>query len=63
MQYSLKYQQHLKGLIISNMMSDAVAYDNYADEVLSKQMDPVILTKVRAIEAKKTIRIQNTWNC
>ena len=58
MQYSLKYQQHLKGLIISNMMSDAVAYDNYADEVLSKQMDPVILTKVRAIEAKKDY--QNT---
>ena len=30
MEYALKYQQHLKWLIISNMMSYAIAYDRYA---------------------------------
>lgn len=53
MQYSLKYQQNLKGLIISNMMSDAVAYGKYANDVLSKQMDPVVLDSLRTMEANK----------
>jgi proline iminopeptidase len=53
MDYALKYQNNMKGLIISNMMSDAVAYGKYADEVLSKQMDPKVLSEIRAIEAKK----------
>jgi proline iminopeptidase len=39
MEYALKYQDNLKGLVISNMMSDAVAYGKYAADVLSKQMD------------------------
>lgn len=52
MEYALKYPQHLKGLIISNMMSDAVAYDRYAEEVLAKQMPPQVLAEVKAIEAK-----------
>jgi proline iminopeptidase len=51
-EYALKYQQHLKGLIISNMMSSAPAYGRYADEVLAKQMDPTVLKEIRAIEAK-----------
>lgn len=53
MEYALKYQNNLKGVIISNMMSDAVEYGKYADEVLAKQMDPAILNEVRALEAKK----------
>lgn len=53
MEYALKYQNNMKGLIISNMMSDAVAYGKYADDVLSKQMDPVVLKQIREIEAKK----------
>ncbi|MEN9347830.1 MAG: hypothetical protein RLZZ77_1341 [Bacteroidota bacterium] len=53
MQYALKYQQHMKGLIISNMMSDAVAYGRYADEVLGPQMPPEVLAEVNAIEAAK----------
>lgn len=52
MEYALKYQQHLKGLIITNMMSSAPEYDKYAEEVLSKQMDPIILKEVRDMEAK-----------
>lgn len=53
MEYALKYQQNLKGLIISNMMASAIDYGKYADEVLAKQMDPKVLTEVRSIEAKK----------
>jgi len=52
MQYALKYQDHLKGLIISNMMSSCPDYGKYANEVLAKQMDPKVLDSVRAIEAK-----------
>jgi proline iminopeptidase len=50
-EYALIYQQHLKGLIISNMMSDAAAYAAYARDVLAKQMEPSVLAEIRAIEA------------
>ncbi len=53
MEYALKYQQNLKGLIISNMMASAPEYDAYADNVLAKQMDPTVLKQIRAFEAKK----------
>jgi proline iminopeptidase len=53
MEYALKYQQHLKGLIISNMLASAPEYDAYADNVLAKQMDPAVLKQIRAFEAKK----------
>lgn len=53
MQYALKYQQNLKGLIISNMMSSCPDYGKYADSVLAKQMSPDVLAEVRSIEAKK----------
>lgn len=53
MEYALKYQQNLKGLIISNMMASAIDYGKYADEVLAKQMDPKVLKEVRGLEAKK----------
>ena len=52
MQYALKYQANLKGLIISNMMSSCPAYDNYAEEVLAKQFDPSVLDSVMAMEAR-----------
>ncbi|WP_345948785.1 proline iminopeptidase-family hydrolase [Mucilaginibacter sp. PAMB04274] len=52
LEYALKYQQHLKGLIISNMMSSCPDYGKYAEDVLSKQMDPKVLAKIRAIEVK-----------
>jgi proline iminopeptidase len=53
MQYALKYQQNLKGLVISNMMSSCPDYGKYADNVLAKQMSPAVLAEVRSIEAKK----------
>ncbi len=51
-EYALKYQQHLKGLIISNMMSDCIAYDRYAADVLAKQMDKTVLDSVMLLESK-----------
>lgn len=51
MEYALKYQEHLKGLIISNMMASAPAYDRYAEEVLAKRLDPEALEEIRAFEA------------
>jgi proline iminopeptidase len=53
MEYAFKYQQNLKGLIISNMMSSCPDYGKYAENVLAKQMDPKILDTIRALEAKK----------
>jgi proline iminopeptidase len=53
MEYALKYQQNLKGLIIANMMASAPEYGQYANDVLAKQLDPKVLEEVRAIEAKK----------
>jgi proline iminopeptidase len=53
MEYALKYQQNLKGLIISNMMSSCPDYGKYAEDVLSKQMPTTVLAEVRALEAKK----------
>ena len=52
MQYALKYQDNLKGLIISNMMSSCPDYGKYAQDVLSKQFDPKVLDTIRQIEAK-----------
>ena len=53
MEYTLKYQHNMKGLIISNMMSSCPEYDRYADEVLAKQMDPKVLAEINKIEAAK----------
>jgi proline iminopeptidase len=51
MQYALKYQENLKGLIISNMMSSAPEYNQYAQEVLGPMLDPDVYDEVRQIEA------------
>ncbi len=53
MEYALKYQQNLKGLIVANMVASAPEYGKYADEVLAKQMDPAVLAEIRDIEARK----------
>jgi proline iminopeptidase len=52
MEYALKYQQHIKGLLVCNMMASCPEYGRYANEVLAKQMDPKVLSEVRGIEAK-----------
>ena len=50
-EYALKYQQRLKGLIISNMMSSIPAYNHYAQQVLMPAMDPAALAEIKQLEA------------
>jgi proline iminopeptidase len=40
MEYALKYQKNLKGLIISNMMASIPEYNAYAQEVLLHKWIP-----------------------
>jgi len=53
MEYALKYQQNLKGLIISNMMASGPAYNEYANKVLMPAMDQKALAEIKALEAQK----------
>ena len=50
-EYALKYQQHLKGLVISNMMSSVPAYNTYAADVLMPAMDQGALAEIKRLEA------------
>ncbi len=50
-EYALKYGQHLKGLIISNMMSSCPAYGRYAHEVLGPSLGQEVYQKILAFEA------------
>lgn len=49
--YALKYQDNLKALIISNMVSSIPDYVAYANEVLGPQLDPEVLKKINELEA------------
>ncbi len=53
MEYALKYQHHLKALLVANMVASAPEYGKYAKEVLAKQMKPEVLLEIRTIEEKK----------
>ena len=50
-EYALKYQRHLKGLIISNMMASVPEYNAYARRVLMPKMDPDVLEEIQRYEA------------
>lgn len=51
MEYALKYQQHIKGLVISNMMASIPLYNQYAHHTLMPAMDQAVLAEVQRIEA------------
>lgn len=51
MEYALKYQQNLKGLVISNMMASLDDYEKYAKEVLGPQMPGEVFEEIMTIEA------------
>ena len=51
MEYAFKYQDNLKGLVISNMMASAPDYNAYAQEVLAKQLDPKVYAEIQEMEA------------
>jgi proline iminopeptidase len=51
-EYALKYPQHLKCLVVSNMMASIPAYNAYARKVLEPAMDPAKLALVKQLEAE-----------
>jgi proline iminopeptidase len=50
LEYALAHQQHLKGLIVSNMVPKVAWYNEYNREVLARQMDPDVLAEIRELE-------------
>jgi proline iminopeptidase len=50
-EYALAHQQHLRGLVISNMMSSVPAYNAYAEQVLMPKMDQAALAEIKQLEA------------
>ena len=50
-EYALRYQRHLRGLVISCMMSSVPAYNAYAEQVLMPAMDQAALAEIKSLEA------------
>jgi len=61
-EYALKYQQNLRGLIISNMMASIPAYNEYAKKVLMPSMDPAALAEIKRYERQGSTRTRATWS-
>ncbi len=53
MEYALKHQEHLKGLIISNMVASIPEYNAYSAEVLAPRMDAKVLEEILSYEANE----------
>lgn len=51
MEYALKYQRHLKGLVISNMVASFPLYNEYARNVQMPAMDQAALEEIKGLEA------------
>ena len=51
LEYAVRHREHLKGLVISNMMSSAPLYNAYAEDVLMPAMDPAVLAQIKQLEA------------
>ena len=62
LEYALAHQEHLRGLVISNMMASATAYTAYAEEVLMPAMDQSVLAEIKALEAAGDIENPRTWS-
>ncbi len=50
-EYALAHKEHLRGLVISNMMASVPAYNAYAEQVLMPQMDRDALAEIKVLEA------------
>ena len=51
-EYALQHQQHLRGLVISSMMSSVPAYNEYAEQVLMPAMDQAAVAEIKGLEAR-----------
>jgi len=54
MEYAVHYQQHLKALVVSNMMSSSKLYNDFANNVLMPKMDQDVLAELKKFEAEGT---------
>ena len=54
-EYALHHQEHLRAIVISNMMSSVPAYNAYAEQVLMPAMDAAALAEIKALEASGDI--------
>jgi len=50
-EYALAHPDHLKGLVISNMMASIPAYNDYATKTLMPAMDQKALAEIKQLEA------------
>jgi len=55
LEYALHHGANLKGLVISNMMSSAQLYNQYAEDVLMPTMDQAVLSEIKQLEAEGDI--------
>ena len=53
LEYAIKYQENLKGLIISNMVSSIPDYIDYANKVLGPQLPEEVLKTIKFYEQKE----------
>jgi len=53
MEYALNYQQHLRGLVISNMCAGIQSYLNYTASLKKKLLTSELLTRFNGLEAAK----------
>jgi proline iminopeptidase len=51
-EYALRHQEHLKGLVISNMMASVRAYNAYAESVLIPGLDQATVAEIKRMEAQ-----------
>jgi proline iminopeptidase len=52
LEYALAHQEHLKGLVVSNMMASIPAYNDYAENVLMPAMDQDALAEIKRMEVE-----------
>jgi proline iminopeptidase len=53
MEYALAHQEHLKGLIISNMNASIPSYNEYARTVIMPGLDQAALAEIQNLEAEE----------
>jgi proline iminopeptidase len=53
MEYALNYQQHLRGLVLSNMTAGVKAYLKYTEQLKNLLLPPDKLAQLNALEAKQ----------
>jgi proline iminopeptidase len=51
-EYALAHQEHLKALVVSNMMASVSKYNEYAEQVLMPPMDQGALAEIKRMEAE-----------